>query len=87
MCKWCHSGGGVWGSSPTKIFGLNGVKSCNVRQNKPGNGTFIKARYSVYDGRRDNPWNLEVIRIFQIFYTMYNTGEWNEPEFFFIKIR
>ena len=60
-------GGGVWGSSPKNIFGLNGVKSCNVRQNEHGNGTFIKARYSVYDGRRDNPLNLEVIRIFQIF--------------------
>ena len=30
----------------------------------------MKARDSVYDGRRDNPLNLEVIQIFQIF-TMF----------------
>ena len=27
-----------------KKFGLNGVKSCNFRQNKHGNSIFIKAR-------------------------------------------
>ena len=27
----------------------------------------MKARDSVYDGRRDNPLNFEVIRTFQIF--------------------
>ena len=64
------------------MFGLNGVKSCNFRQYKHGNGTFMKARDSVYDGIRDNPFNVEVIRIFFFLniYTMYNTGERNKPE-------
>ena len=56
-------GGGLW-VLPQKMFGWNGVKSCNVRQNKHGNSTFMKAKDSVYDGRRDNPLNLEVIPIF-----------------------
>ena len=58
-------GGGA--SSPRIFLGLNGVKSCSFRHNKYGNGTFMIARDSVYDGSRDNPLNLEVIRIFQIF--------------------
>ena len=29
--------GGVWGSSPQKIFGSKGVKLCNSRRNKHGN--------------------------------------------------
>ena len=53
---------------------------------KNGNGTFMKARDSVYDGSRDNPLNLEGIRTSQIF-TVCNTGERSEPEFFLIKIR
>ena len=42
----------------------------------------MKARDSVYNGRRDKPLNLEVIRIFQIFtqYNVCDTGERNEPE-------
>ena len=36
---------------------------------------------SVYEGRRDNPLSLEVIRIFFFnIYSMYNTGERSEPE-------
>ena len=46
LCKWCHSGRGVWGPPPENC-GLNGVKSCNFSQNKHGNGTFMKARDSV----------------------------------------
>ena len=61
-----RGGGGSWGPPAEKI-GLNDVKSCNFRKNKHGNGTFMNARDSVYDGRRDNPLNLEMIRIFQIF--------------------
>ena len=56
-------GGGILRNLPRIIFGLNGVKSCYFRQYKHGNGTFIKVRDSVYEGR-DNPLNLEVIRIF-----------------------
>ena len=44
--------GGGLGVLPLKKIGLNGVKLCNFRQNKHGNGTFMKARDSVYDGRR-----------------------------------
>ena len=46
FCKMCDitGGGGGLGVLPRKNFGLNGVKSCNFRQNKLGNGTFIKAR-------------------------------------------
>ena len=60
----------LWGGLgvlPRQFFGLNGVKSCNFKQNKHGNGTFMKARDSVYEGRRDNSFSLEVIRICQIF--------------------
>ena len=46
-------GGGVWGPPP-EIFGLNCVKSCNIRQNKHGNGTFMDVKDSVYDGKRAN---------------------------------
>ena len=65
-------GGGVSGGlppvpPPQKMFGENGVKTCYFRQNKHGNGTFLKFRDSVYDGRRDNPLSLEVIRVEQIF--------------------
>ena len=35
---------GVLGVLPQNFFCLNGVKSCNFKQNKHGNGTFIKAR-------------------------------------------
>ena len=66
---------------PQKIFGLNGVKSCNFRRNKHGNSTFInKARDSVYDGRRDNPFELGGDSNFSNFKTMLNTGERSEPE-------
>ena len=60
-------GGGVFWGTPLDNFWLNGVKSCNFRQYKHGNGTFMKARDSVYEGGRDNPLNLEVMRIFLIF--------------------
>ena len=69
-------GGGGLGVLPQKYFGLNGVKSCNFRQNKHGNGTFMKARDSVYDGRRGNPLNLDFSNI----YIIYNTGERSETE-------
>ena len=75
MCKWCQRGG--LGVLPQKIFGFNSVKSCNFRH---GNGTFVKARDSMYDRRRDNPLTLEVIRIFLNIYTLYNTGERSEQE-------
>ena len=39
----------------------------------------MKPRDSVHDGRRGNPLNMEMIRIFQTF-TLYNTGERSEPE-------
>ena len=73
---------GGLGVVPQKKFGLDGVKSCNLRQNKHGNDTFIKDRgtVTVYDGRRGYPLNLEVIRIFQIFTLLYDTGERSEPE-------
>ena len=77
MAHW--GGGGVLGNLSQIIFGLNGVKSCNFRQYEHGNGTFMKARDSVYDGRRDNPLNLELILFFYI-YTLFNTGERSEPE-------
>ena len=68
--KWVSNITG-WGSGgpppPPKKNGLNGLKSCNFRQYKHRNGTFMKTRDSVYDGRRVNPLNVEVIRIFQIF--------------------
>ena len=63
---------------------LNGVQSCNFRQNKRRDYTFMNAMDSVYDGRRDNPWNLEMIWIFTNIYTMYNTGEPSEPEISFL---
>ena len=75
--------GGVFfsGVLPQKNFCLNGVKSCNIRRNKRGNSTFInKARDSVYDGRRDNPFELGGDSDFSNFNTMFNTGERSEPE-------
>ena len=74
-----QGGGGSWGP-PQKFFCLNCVKSCNFRQNKHGNDIFMKPRDSVHDGRRGNPLNMEMIRIFQTFYIIYNTGERSEPE-------
>ena len=72
---------GDFGVLPQKIFGLNGVKSCNFRRNKHGNSTFInKARDSVYDGRRDNPFELGGDSDFSNFNTMFNTDERSEPE-------
>ena len=44
LCKMCDITGGSRSPPPRKKFGLKGVKSCNFRQNKHGNGTFIKAR-------------------------------------------
>ena len=46
------------------------------------NGTFMKARDSVNDGRRDNPFELGSDSEFANIYTMYNicTGERSEPE-------
>ena len=49
-------GGGGLGVLPQKIFGLNCVKSYYFSQNKHGNGTFMEAKDSVYDGRRANPF-------------------------------
>ena len=40
----------------------------------------MKARDSVYDGRRDNPFELGGDSDFSNFNTMYNTGERSEPE-------
>ena len=40
----------------------------------------MKASDSVYDWRRDNPLNLEVIRFFFLIYTLFNIGERSEPE-------
>ena len=59
--------GGGLGVLPQIFFGFNAVKLCNFRQNKHGNGTFMKARDSMYEGRGANPLNLKVIRIFEIF--------------------
>ena len=56
-----NGGGEVWGK-----FGLNGVKSCNFRQNKRGNALLcnpgMKARDRVYDdvGEEVPFWALEV---------------------------
>ena len=63
---------------------MPGVKSSNFRQIKHGNGTFMKARDSVYDRRMDNPLNLDEL-YFQVF-TLCKTGERSEPEKI-IKIR
>ena len=40
----------------------------------------MKARDSVYDGRRDNPFELVGDSDFSNFNTMFNTGERSEPE-------
>ena len=40
----------------------------------------MKDRDSVYDGRRDNPFELGGDSDFSNFNTMYNTGERSEPE-------
>ena len=63
--SWWRGGGGS-GSSPRKVFCFNGVKSCNIRQNKHGNAL---SRTRVYNdvGRRIDPLNVEVIGIFQTF--------------------
>ena len=68
------------GGPPPENFWFKWCKTCNFSRNKHGNGTFTKARDSVYDGRRDNSSKLEVIRICQFFSTIYNTGMRSEPE-------
>ena len=61
-------GGGLWESSPRYFFfGLNGV---------------IRVVLDVIDGRRDDPLDLEMIRIISNIFSMYNTGEPSEPEIF-----
>ena len=40
----------------------------------------MKARDSVYDGRRDNPFELGCDSDFSNFNTMFNTGERSKPE-------
>ena len=81
MYKWCHiSGRGVLGNLPQIIFGLNGVKSCNFRQYRHGNGTFMKARDSMYEGKRE-PFELGSDSDFFFFfffdiYTMYKNNLW-----------
>ena len=79
MCVSGVTAGGL-GVLPQKFVGLNGVKSCNLRQNKYGNDIFMKARDSVHDRRRGHPLNLEMIRIFKHLHYIYNTGERSEPE-------
>ena len=75
-----QEGGGVWGSSPRKKFGINGVKSCNFRQNKHGNGTFIKARGNCVWREKGLPFEFGSDSDFSNIYTMYDTGERSEPE-------
>ena len=74
---------GVWGSSPQKKLGLNGVKLCNSRHHK--HWLPFQKRLRKGSEKKGWPlyifWALKVIRIFQIL-TVFNTGEQSEPEKF-----
>ena len=73
-------GGGSGGPPPEKKFCLNGVKSCNFRQNKHGNGTFIKARGNCVWQEKGLPFEFGSDSDFSNIYNMYDTGERSEPE-------
>ena len=73
-------GRGDMGVLPQKIFGWNGVKSYNVRQINMEIALSWKQGIFVYDGRRDNPFELGGDSDFSNFNTMFNTGERSEPE-------
>ena len=71
---------GDWGSSPQNFFWFKWCKIVCLRQNKHRNGTFVKACDSVHDWWTDNHFELGSDSNFSNIYTMYNTGERNEPE-------